>query len=49
MIDTLHFETIWYMRLSLSKELSLFFFFIFSRVKKTKALSYNWISVQNSP
>lgn len=43
----LRFEIIWYICLSLSEELSLFFFFYFQ--VKSKVLSHKWISVQNSP
>lgn len=45
----LHFEIIWYMCLSLSEEFSLFFILFSGEFKKTKALSYNWVSVWNSP
>lgn len=43
----LHCEIICYICLSLSEELSLFFFFYF-QVKST-VLSHNWISMQSSP
>lgn len=43
----LHFEIIWYICLSLSEELSPFFFFYFQ--VKSKVLSHNWIFIQNSP